>query len=246
VLVWDDELEITDEQLQGKGHEVPEDDAVSLSSPRASINTMPLPSPSTSMRIPRPRMGGGSISDFPPRRSSDFAELPRPISFSTKYPRVHPATTGVAILEHMERLDAVEANLKRLAVDESIHEEDEMDVAELSTPRVRASTSSQEVPVEDVSNALGPLSPSAASECLPSVVEVPSSSASVMEEDLVAMSKSMPHMDMSSALHTRWASHEESNRGLEWIVDGETPKVRTVIVEASSILYCVSLTGLMI
>jgi len=106
-----------------------------------------------------------------------------------------------------------------------------VDVAEVSTPKARVSISSQEVPVEDMSGVLAPFSPSAASEYLPSVAEVPSSSASVMEEDLVAMSKSMPHMDMSSIPNARWMSHDESSRGLDWIVDGEAQKVRTVIVE---------------
>jgi len=160
--------------------------------------------------------------------------MTRPVSFSAKYPRVHPATTGVAILEHMERLDAVEASLKRLPVDDPIDEEDEVDVADSSsTPRARASFSSQDATVEDASGSLVPFSPSAVSDALPSVVEVPSSNVSVADEDLVAMSKSMSHMDTSSStLHTRWMSHDDGRPGLDWIVDGgESPKTRTVIVE---------------
>jgi len=140
----------------------------------------------------------------------------------------------VAILEHMERLDAVEASLKRLPVDESIDEEHEVDVADSSstTPKPRTSFSSQDIAVEDASGSLAPFSPSAVSDALPSVAEVPSSNASVADEDLVAMSKSMSHIDTSaSALHTRWMSHEDGRRGLDWIVDGESPKTKTVIVE---------------
>lgn len=100
-------------------------------SPRASIVTMPLPG-----QHPR-RTRSQSISDFPPpmrRVSTDMAGLSRPVSFSAKFHKVHPATTGVTVLEHMERLDAVEAGLKRLGVDDTVveDEEEEVDVGESS------------------------------------------------------------------------------------------------------------------
>jgi len=222
VLVWDDEVETTDGQ---DGNDVqPVSEAVGgPASPHASINTVPLPTPSS--RLARPKTLQSSISEFPPRRSG---ELPRPVSFSAKYPRVHPATTGVAILEHMERLDAVEASLKRLPLDHSLDEdEEESDVADSSKPK--AVPPGREVPIiEDLASSVPGLFTDSG---LSSVPEVPSSSTS--EEDVAAISKSLSHIDISPpALHTRWTSQLDGRRGLDWIVDdSESPKSRTVIVE---------------
>ena len=135
VLVWDDEIPMTEDMLPDitPTDAEPEADAYAEPahahahpayhahahaphiSPHASIASMP-PLPTQ----PR-RTRSQSISGFPPpirRTSTDMAGLARPVSFSAKFQRVHPATTGVTVLEHMERLDAVEAGLKRIGVED--------------------------------------------------------------------------------------------------------------------------------
>jgi phosphatidylinositol 4-kinase type 2 len=177
-----------------------------------------------------------------------------------KFQRVHPGTTGVTVLEHLERLDAVEASLKRLGADDSVieEEEEEEDVAESQRKRnaplppaattvtaaattadddARASTTSPRISASQF--------PSLAnSEILPPVPENDLSMSFMSEgdeEDLVAMSKSTSHVDSSPRYpHGRWASNAENHvepRGggpLDWMhsVDGE-PLKRTVIVEVS-------------
>ena len=71
------------------------------------------------MPLPRRTRSHSHSAEFPPpsRRRSSKAE--RPIPFSAKFQKVHPGTTGVTVLEHLERLDAVEAGLQRLGVEES-------------------------------------------------------------------------------------------------------------------------------
>ncbi|KAH9895131.1 phosphatidylinositol 3 and 4-kinase-domain-containing protein [Cubamyces lactineus] len=120
VLVWDDEIPLSEDMLPELAGDSERQTSHSTHlpavSPHASIATMPLPTPQ-----PR-RTRSQSISGFPPppmrRVSTDMSGLARPVSFSAKFQRVHPATTGVTVLEHMERLDAVEAGLKRLGVDD--------------------------------------------------------------------------------------------------------------------------------
>ena len=55
------------------------------------------------------------------------------------YSKVHPGTTGAAVLEQMERLDAVEASLKKLgggvgSEDDSEDVDREVDMGESPTP----------------------------------------------------------------------------------------------------------------
>lgn len=107
---------------------VPPQQHIPAISPHASIASMP-PLPTH----PR-RTRSHSVSGFPPpirRTSTDMRGISRPVSFSAKFQRVHPATTGVTVLEHMERLDAVEAGLKRLGVDEDVVVDDEERVTEV-------------------------------------------------------------------------------------------------------------------
>src|SRR5260370_39710520 len=50
----------------------------------------------------------------------------RPVPFASKVRRVNPGATGVSVLEHMEKLDKVEAGMKRLGVEEEVlFEQDE-------------------------------------------------------------------------------------------------------------------------
>ena len=124
VLVWDDEIPMTQDMFQdveaANGTAPPQH--IPAMSPHASIASMP-PLP-----IQPRRARSHSASGFPPpirRTSTDMRGISRPVSFSAKFQRVHPATTGVTVLEHMERLDAVEAGLKRLGVDEDVVVDDE-------------------------------------------------------------------------------------------------------------------------
>jgi len=106
------------------------------SSPHASVNTMPLPAPAALLSFARPRTQTAT-SSFPSRRSADFLNFTRPVSFFTTYSKVHAGTTGVAALEQLERLDAVEASLKKLCGgvggDYSGNADYEVDVAESPT-----------------------------------------------------------------------------------------------------------------
>ncbi|CAL1707082.1 unnamed protein product [Somion occarium] len=218
VLVWDDEIDLTDENIPSLLEE----------GPTSSPVNVPLP------REPR-RQRSQSASDFPPpmrRVSTEFTGVSRPVSFSAKFPRVHPATTGVTVLEHMERLDAVEAGLKRLGIEESVLEDEEMDVGESSQPKPAVQPDS-ELPAETSSVPAPSLlsSPPPVLERLPSV---PEDAQSITEEDLVAMSKSMSHMESPPPMHARYASHGQDGRNnLDWMqIDAlESPKKRTVIVE---------------
>ena len=265
VLVWDDEVESTHEMFKAEDEDHHENDDPfedhedRPSSPHASINTMPLPAPTPRLSFARPSQQ--RFASGPPRRSVDFVNFTRPVSFSTTYSKVHPGTTGVAVLEQMERLDAVEASLKKLGGgvggDSSENPDREEDVAESATsPRTRnnrpsvtiapgrisRSSSSHThtcsnddgVPPIMTASFSGPFSPGGISDGLLAVVEeAPSSNASEMgDEDLAQMSKSMSYMDARPSFHSRWMSQDGNRPRLDWIIDeGETPKSKTVVVE---------------
>jgi len=267
VLVWDDEVESTHEMFKvededhhdHESNDPFEDNEERPSSPHASINTMPLPSPTPRHTLARPRLRG--VVSGPSRRSADFLNFARPVSFSTTYSKVHPGTTGVAVLEQMERLDAVEASLKKLGGgvdgDSSGNPDREVDVAELTTSastksrpsapasapgRISRSSSSHTHTYSNDDNVSpimtasfsGPFSPGGASEGLLAVVEeAPSSHASeVGDEDLAQMSKSMSYMDGRPSSHSRWLSQDGDRPRLDWIIDEEeSPKPKMVVIE---------------
>ncbi|KAI0355636.1 hypothetical protein OH77DRAFT_1424578 [Trametes cingulata] len=257
VLVWDDEVPVSEDMLPELVAESSHSAQVPAVSPHASIATMPLPTTQ-----PR-RTRSQSISGFPPpmrRVSTDMTGLSRPVSFSAKFQRVHPATTGVTVLEHMERLDAVEAGLKRLGVDDAAldDEHEEVDVGESSSspqkapqmPQMPSSAPPTQTAFFGTPPSLsrepsgdggpGPLSPSARSDRLPVVPEADDAlSMSFAEEDLIAMSKSTSQIEAPfSTLHTRFQSYhgshsQEERPNLDWMQGepAESPKTRTVIVE---------------
>ncbi|KAJ8514452.1 hypothetical protein ONZ45_g8016 [Pleurotus djamor] len=209
VLVWDDEIDVPEETLQETSNGPP-------SSPKLSISSVPLP---------RRKRSRSSSSEFPPpirRTSTDVTGAPRPVPFAAKFQRIHPGTTGVTILEHLERLDAVEASLQRLGVDED--EFEEVDVGEASQPVPIPSSA----PATSTSYlATSPFSPPGSP--LPTVQEVDSLASSMVEEDLVAMTKSTTFVESSNPRHMRWSS--QAARSIDWMQSGETPPKRTVIVE---------------
>ena len=276
ILVWDDEVESTHEMFktEDEDHDHNENDDPFVdhedrpSSPHASINTMPLPAPTPRLSFTRPRQQ--RFASSPPRRPGGFLNFTRPVSFSTTYSKVHPGTTGVAVLEQMERLDAVEASLKKLgggvSGDNSGNPDREEDVAESATSpktgnnrpsaptsasgRISRSSSSHThtcsnddgVPPAMTASFSGPFSPGGVSDGLPAVVEeAPSNASEVGDEDLAQMSKSMSYMDAPPSLHSRWMSQDGNRPRLDWIIDEEeTPKSKMVIVEVRIFPPCSS------
>ena len=184
------------------------------------------PKSMNNVALPR-RARSQSSGDFPPpmrRTSTDASGVPRPVPFAAKFQRVHPGTTGVTVLEHLERLDAVEASLQRLGVDET----EEVDVGDAATPRPESTRP------ESTSNVqTSPFSPPGSP--LPTVHEVSSSSSSIAEEDLVALSKSTSHVEGLYTLDQqgRVSSAGIENAGIEWIQTAGPPAKKTVIVEVS-------------
>ena len=227
-LVWDDETEIIQEMACPAGEE-PQG-----SSPRPSINTVPLPRRTRSL---------SHASEFPPPLHRRSSEVHRPVSFSSKFQKIPPGTTGVTMLEHLERLDAVEASLQRLGVDEPlIEEEEEVDVGESSASRGRASlliqTEEPATAPQDMSASVQ-FSPPESPDDVTSLPGGQSLAASMTEEDLTVMSRSMSHVESPSARHLRWNSHATHSRrqldsALEWMNADETEQLkRTVVVEVS-------------
>ncbi|KAK7045573.1 Phosphatidylinositol 4-kinase LSB6 [Paramarasmius palmivorus] len=227
-LVWDDEIEIDVADLDDANTEDPlsPQPEVGPASPKLSISSVPVSRPR-----PRRQSSGG---DFPPpmRRTSTDA---RPVPFATKFQKIHPGTTGVTMLEHLERLDAVEAKLQRLTIQEEA-DEMEVDVGEARSAPIKAVVES--VLTETASETPGPSSVQAAPTSpfsppgSPTLDPVQEDDAdSVTEEDLVALSKSTSHVEGPSR-HTRWAS-EMSRRGMEWLPEEQdTPTLQPVIVES--------------
>jgi len=200
VLVWNDELDLPEDPIQ----ELP-----GPASPK-SMNNVPLPR----------RARSQSSGEFPPpmrRTSTDASGVPRPVPFAAKFQRVHPGTTGVTVLEHLERLDAVEASLQRLGVDET----EEVDVGDAVTPRPESTSNVQTSPFSP------PGSP------LPTVHEVSSCSSSIAEEDLVALSKSTSHVEGLDPFgqQGRVSNTGIGSAGIEWIQTADPPAKRTVIAE---------------
>ncbi|KAG6845386.1 hypothetical protein H0H87_009733 [Tephrocybe sp. NHM501043] len=213
-MVWDDELEISEDAIE---YQIPTGPATS--SPKASIASVPLP---------RRTRSHSSSGEFPPpirRTSTDASGVPRPVAFATKFQRVHPGTTGVTVLEHLERLDAVEASLQRLGVEETADEEVDVGVVAPSTPRGPSSpgATSSKIPTSPFSPPGSPL---------PTVPEVASSASSIAEEDLAAMSKSTSYVEASPA----YIGRQASARGLEWIQTPETQQKRLVVAERMEIV----------
>jgi phosphatidylinositol 4-kinase type 2 len=185
-------------------------------SPKASIISVPLP------RRTRSQSSG---SEFPPPIRRTSTEASRPVPFAAKFQRVHPGTTGVTVLEHLERLDAVEASLQRLGVDD---QEEEVDVGvaplpnPVQAPAIAHASSSNTV--------TSPFSPPGSP--LATVHEVSSSASSIAEEDLAAMSKSTSYVEGLSSHSGRRAS--VGGRGIDWMHSGDASQKRTVIVEVGT------------
>jgi len=192
--------------------------------PHVSINTVPLSAPAPGLSFAKQKQQ--RFVSSPSRRSADFLNFTRPVSFSTTYSKVHPGTTGAVVLEKMERLDAVKASLRKLgggvSGDCSGNSDRERAVAGSTTSprtkdsrpsapisasgRIPRSSSSQthtcnndnRVPPVMTASSSGSFSLGGVSDGLPATVEeAPSSNASEVDgEDLAQMSKSKSHIWM--------------------------------------------------
>lgn len=236
-LVWDDALELDEDAIAKILH------GPTSASPQASISTLPLPGQPPS----KPTRRMSSSSDFPPpirRTSSDYTGPLRPVPFSAKFQRVHPGTTGVTVLEHMERLDAVEASLERLGIENVVEEEIEEDVGESSSAPRPIAVAPNGLALAEHAQIASSSAPSwgGAPELTP-VPEADSPTPSMLteeheEEDVVALSKSLSHLDIrplsvSAHHHGRGTSSHSAqapHRMLDWMQEEPTKK-RTVISE---------------
>ncbi|KAJ2922720.1 hypothetical protein H1R20_g14346, partial [Candolleomyces eurysporus] len=207
VLVWDEEVVVPDVSDEYSNAPV---------SPTISVSSVPIPGRTRSQSYG---------SDFPPpmrRTATDASGAPRPVPFAAKFQRIHPGTTGVTVLEHLERLDAVEASLQRLGVQEEDQEE-EVDMGVSSAP-----LPSRPMPISRSGSGDGrpPVAQSpfsAPGEPLEPVTEVstPSRRSSMDEDDLAAMSKSTSHVEGQRPLAGRKNIGTISTAGLDWIAAQE-------------------------
>jgi phosphatidylinositol 4-kinase type 2 len=222
VLVWDDEIEIAEELVQDEV-----DSAIPPPSPKPSVSSVPLPK----------RRGSGA-ADFPPPMRRTSTDAPRPVPFAAKFQKVHPGTTGVTVLEHLERLDAVEASLQRLnaggpADDDS--DVPEVDVGEAAS-KPKPSRISWDASVAGPSSAdpTSPFSPpgSPLLETVPeedTPPEQPSRRSSMDEEDLVMMSKSTPLLE-GHTKHYRWSTQTGQVTNMEWLQQPTDPSAKRIVI----------------
>lgn len=205
VLVWDDD-EDEENSIQASASQQTEPESES-----------PLLRPSRTIPIHRAR--SHSISgNFPPAMRRTSTESPRPVPFTAKFPRVHPGTTGVVVLEHLERLDAVEAQLQRMSSRGSVGDQYmdyEVDVGEAfnssSQPRSMPSPRRTDKSIHR-SPTLSPTMPR-----MPTLSEADDVEEPVPEDDVGMLSKSMTHATLSISL-----GHSQSRDraiGLEWMLD---------------------------
>ncbi|KAF5317154.1 hypothetical protein D9611_003908 [Ephemerocybe angulata] len=205
VLVWDDEIEAQDD---------PEDDDNGPLSPTISVSSVPIPSRARSQSYG---------SDFPPpmrRTSTDASGAPRPVPFAAKFQRIHPGTTGVTVLEHLERLDAVEASLQRLGVSDT-DEVEEVDMGISSAPLPTRPGPMARSKSDSITYPGSPPIAGPSTEPLPAVPEAstPHSRRSSMdEEDLVAMSKSTSYLEHSAPINSRGRNIGTiTTAGIDWV-----------------------------
>ncbi|KAF8492299.1 phosphatidylinositol 3 and 4-kinase-domain-containing protein [Gautieria morchelliformis] len=139
VLVWDDEIEVTDE-------EAPSDTSLPGATPTFHPHT-PMGHATRPRSEQRVRSRSIGSFPFPPpmrRSTTDSAAGPgtRPVPFANKFQKINPGASGVTVLEHMERLDEVERGLKKLGMEEVVvEEEEEEDVGMTARDRAQEANS---------------------------------------------------------------------------------------------------------
>ena len=127
VLVWDEEIEVGEDFNAADILGPMSADAAGPSRPAAKASGPPsaFGSRSPDRRMRSASGGATALGTFPfpppiPPTSTDITGVARPVPFASKVSRVNPGATGVSVLEHMEKLDKVEAGLKRLGVEEEV------------------------------------------------------------------------------------------------------------------------------
>jgi hypothetical protein len=159
------------------------------------------------------------------------------VPFSAKFQKVHQSVTGVTVLEHLERLDAVEAGLTRLGGGENLideEEEEEVDVGLSIKPTSVLEASSQLT--DPVPSQLTP----PGSPPLATVPENMALENSIIEDDIVGLSKSMSYAEGPPSGRPRWSTmhghQREGTPALDWMREADIQPVaaaprRTAIVE---------------
>jgi phosphatidylinositol 4-kinase type 2 len=188
------------------------------------------------MPLPRRTRSQSTSDGFPPPIRRTPTEPSRPVPFSAKFQKVHQSVTGVTVLEHLERLDAVEASLTRLGTGEDTAIEEEVDVGESIKP---ASIHMALPPTDPTPPQITP----PGSPPLPTVPENIALENSVTEDDIVGLSKSMSYADGSPFGHPQWATTQGRQQGrsrtLDWMQNSDAQpegQKRTVVVEVNFIM----------
>jgi phosphatidylinositol 4-kinase type 2 len=236
-LVWDDEVEVTPENMA----------ELMTSGPQSPLHQR-VPSSASLPQVATGRRRSSSIGNGPSppplRRTSTEGNRPRPVPFAKSFTRVHPATTGVAVLEQMEHIDRVEAKLQRGPSERhgrqpDLEEAEEGDIGVPVTPRPIPSSSISPRSAQmhaPTSPRSGPSLPVVQEE----LVHLDDDEMQEQGEDeddevdLAALSKSTGHLETSpSAFHARWTSAGDgvgAPHPFDMLTpDSERPK--TVIVE---------------
>lgn len=238
MMVWDDELELNEDDVDE------DDEPPTPTSPRApsirSMSSVPLP--------PRRTYSSDGTQALSPTRAHAPLTIrtssERPVvPFVSKLEQIHPSATGVTVLEHLERLDAAEAkSQKQTSPMEGVEEEEDLAVSPTRPRHIHIPSRSANVsgsssgaassPGVALSPTNGPLSPmSVPGSPLPTLhetLEAPSMESSMTEEDLVSMSRSTSHVEPGAA-HSRWAS--QVARNVDWMQpDVDAGKAKKVVI----------------
>lgn len=235
VLVWDDEIEITDEDLA----DPPLLFASSSFTPHNHLNDRSPVRPRPEQRV-RSRSIGSFPFPPPMRRSTTDSTVgpgTRPVPFANKFQKINPGASGVTVLEHMERLDEVERGLKKLGMEEVVVEEDENeeeDVGMVATDRGQ-DRNSDDLIDHDIRDAESDqqLEALASSTISAPMLSSPISDGETWAGDREAYETQRETQDRRS--HDRAASDHGGRRSLDWLhprhdTESSTKK-RTVIVE---------------
>ena len=233
VLVWDDEIEITD------------DDFSDPSLPPASSSFTPhTPNDRNLVRSrPEHRVRSRSIGSFPfppPMRRSTTDNVvgpgTRPVPFANKFQKINPGASGVTVLEHMERLDEVERGLKKLGMEEVVVEEDENeeDVGMIGTDRAQQ-VKNGDLMDHDIGDAESDHLEALASSTISAPMlsdQISDSESGVGDHQEIGETQRETYGRRS---HDRAASDQGGRRSLDWLrprhSTESSSKKRTVIVE---------------
>jgi len=218
VLVWDDEIELPDDLD-------PTTPVTSGPIMNMSQSISELPPRSPPQRGQRRSLSAGGRAG--PKRRNSLSGAIRPVPFASKYDQINPGASGVSVLEHLERLDKVEAGLQRLGVGESVPEEDEPD-SEVPTPQRGQITPPQLVDQEQET-----MDVSLASEAAPAASN-DATGPLTGTNALFGAPTSMSERVATPSSPSRWASGLMSNRTS---VEEELEK-RIVIMEVRRGLIC--------